>query len=527
MKRITLSLMMLCMTLIIITGCSSSNDKSQSANNDQSNDTQSETTNDSDDERTLTIGLSVDMSSFDIHDHNSTSTEAIHGNMLNYLVKKDPEGNFHPDLAESYENTDDYTWEFTLREGVTFHNGDELTAEDVKFTLERVANDESLQEHSHYKQIKDVEIVDDYNFKIITYEPEPILLNRLSRIGSGILPKNYIEENGWDYYLQHPIGTGPFKFVEWVKDSKIVFEVYENYFEGKVEDWDQLVFRVIPEDSTRVGELLTGGIDLAMSIPNQEWDRINNNDGTSVQSTRSQRVAMLHLNLNDEFITSDPRVREAIDLAIDNTVLTEHVLGGGAIPVRTRVTPGNTGANEDLYDTYLYDPERAKELLKEAGYENGADITFHAGIRYTKDRDLMEMIASMLTEVGFNVELDLLEWSNFVELRSARTYEDLYFIAFGNSQFDASLALDLLRSERAIEEQGYSNDKVDELIDQANINMNPEERTKQFQEVQEIIAEERPFIYLYNEMSHYGVSDRIDFTPRLDEMWYAIDIKKK
>lgn len=478
-------------------------------------------------DRTLTIGLSIDMSSFDIHDHNSTSTEAIHANMFNYLIKKDPEGNFESDLAETYENTSDYVWEFKLKEGVTFHNGDPLTAEDVKFTLERVANDESLIENSHYKQIKEVEVIDDLHFNIITHDLEPILLNRLSRIGSGILPKDYIEEHGWDHFYENPIGSGPFQFIEWSKDSEIVFEAYDDYFEGKSEDWDKLVFRVIPEDTTRVGELLTGGIDLAMNIPSQEWERINNNEGTSVASTRSQRVAMLFLRMEDEYATSDARVREAIDLAIDNKALTEFVLGGGAVPVRTRVTPGNTGAHEGLYDTFLYDPDRAEELLKEAGYENGVDITFHAGIRYTKDRDLMEMIAGMLTDVGFNVNLDLLEWSNFVELRNGVTYEDMYFIAFGNSQFDASLALDQLRTERAMELQGYSNPEVDELMDKANVNMDPEERTEQYKQVQEMIAEERPFIYLYNEMSNYGVSDRIDFTPRLDEMWYAIDIKKK
>src|SRR5699024_10572793 len=143
-----------------------------------------------------------------------------------------------PELVDTYENIDDLTWEFTLHEGVKFHNGDDLTAEDVKFTLERVGNDDTLREHFHYNQIEEVEVIDDYHFKIKTYEPEPILLNRLSRIGSGILPKDYIEEHDWDHFYQNPIGSGPFKFVEWNRDSEIVFEVFEDYYEGKVEDWD-------------------------------------------------------------------------------------------------------------------------------------------------------------------------------------------------------------------------------------------------------------------------------------------------
>src|SRR5690625_1611728 len=516
--------LMLAASVVALAGCSGSD--SSSDEGEQEDATKDESAQG--DENTLTIAIPTDMSSHDIHDHNNTLTEAIHSNMYNYLFKKDDKGNIEPELVESYENVDDLIWEFKLHEGVKFHNGDELTAEDVKYTLERVANDESLVEHSHYRQIKEVEVVDDYNFKIHTYDPEPIMLNRLSRIGSGILSKNYIEENGWDHFLENPIGTGPFKFVEWNRDSEIAFEVFDDYFEGKVEDWDKLVFRVIPEDSTRVAELLTGGVDVALNIPDHEFDRINDNDGTSVQSTTSQRVTMLLLRHDEEYVTSDPRVREAIDLAINNEALTEHVLGGSGVPVRTRVTPGNTGANEDLYDTFLYDPDRAKELLEEAGYGDGLEITIHGpNGRYTKDKDIQEMIAGMLAEVGITVNLDLMEWSNFSELRNAFAYEEGYFIAYGNSQFDASLALDNMRSERAMEMQGYKNKEYDELLEKAEVNMDLEERAEQYQRAQEIIAEDLPYIYLYAEMVNYGVSDSIEFTPRSDEMLYGKDMIKK
>lgn len=137
-----------------------------------------------------------------------------------------------------------------LKEGVKFHNGDTLTSEDVKFTLERVATDDTLKEYPNYKQIKEVQVVDDLTFKIITHKPEPSLLHRLSRLGSGMLPKKYIDEKGWDHFLNNPVGTGPFKFKEWVRDDKIVLTVFEDYYEGKVEEWDEVIFRVIPENST-------------------------------------------------------------------------------------------------------------------------------------------------------------------------------------------------------------------------------------------------------------------------------------
>lgn len=517
MKRFLFPILIIgVLSIFIITGCS--NDKEEVESDPPLNE----------DDDTLVVAIPADMASQDIHNHNSTLTESIHVNMYDYLVQKNADGEIEPHLIEEYENIDDHTWEFVLKEGVTFHNGDELTAEDVKFTLERVAHDESLREHFQYEQIDEVEVVDDYHFKIHTVDPDPILLNRLSRIGSGILPKDYIDENGWDHFLENPIGSGPFEFVDWSRDSEIVYEPYEDYFDGAVEDWNKLVFRVVPEDSTRVAELLTGGVDIALNVPNHEWDRIDDNDGTKMESTTSQRVTMYMLRLQDEYATSDRRVREAIDLAIDNEVLTEKVLGGGGVPVRTRVTPGNMGANEDLYDTFNYDPERSKELLEEAGYADGLEITLHGpNGRYTKDRDVQEMVSGMLAEVGITVNVDLMEWSKFVELRDSFNYEEGFFIAYGNSQFDASLPLDSMRTDYSKEMQGYQNDKYEELLDKAEVNMDLEERAEQYKEAQEIIAEDLPYVYLYAEMVNYGTNDALDFTPRADEMIFAKDITKK
>lgn len=512
MRRTYIYIFLVLLLSLLIIGCGAQDNKSQQESKVDEED------------RTLTIAIENDIVSQDPHDHNSIFTEAVLVNMYNYLFKRNDSGEIEPELVETYENIDETTWEFKLKEGVKFHNGDELTAEDVKFTLERAAKDESLREHFHYNQIESVEIVGDYEFIIHTYEPEPILLNRLSRIGSGILPKNYIEEHGFEHFYKEPIGTGPFKFVEWQKDSHIVYETFDDYFEGKVEDWDRVVFRVIPEISTRVGELLTGGVDIAAKIPHQEWERIEANEGTSIVSTDvSQRVAMLLLRNHDGYPTEDQRVREAIDLAIDNEVLTEHVLGGSAIPVRTRVTPGNTGAHEELYDTYVYDPERAKELLAEAGYADGFEMTIHGT---SEARDIVTMIAEMLKEVNITVNIDLMEQSKFVELRNERAHEDSFFITYGNSLFDASLALENITYELSGDFVGYYNEEFEALVEQASKNMDLSERDEQYKRAQEIVAEDRPYVYLYAEKANYGVNDRIDFTPRSDEMLDAKDIKR-
>jgi peptide/nickel transport system substrate-binding protein len=506
-----------------LAGCSSQ-PSSTAPNQNQSNSSAPSAANG---EKVLTIASGSDVVSFDIHDHNNTSTEAVHVNMFNYLVKKDQNQKIQPDLATSWEIVNETTWRFKLREGVKFHNGDPFTAEDVKFTLERVARDNKLLEYGNYKQIKEVKVIDPHTVEIITHAPEPILLNRLSRLGSGMLPSKYIKEKGWEEFLKHPVGTGPYKFQEWKRDDRLILVKNDDYF-GDKPKWDKLVFRVIPEDATRVAELLTGGVDIAVNIPPSDLERIESNEGTHTKQGPTQRVMMLAVRMTPGTVTANPKVREAIDLAIDEKAIVDNILAGGGTPTRTRVTPGNFGAHPDLYGKSLYDPERAKQLLAEAGYPNGLELTLSAPSgRYLKDKETAELIQAMLAEVGIKANLELLEWSKFNERYKAKKFKELFMIAYANSMFDASLVFDRLSTERAKGETDYSNPEVDKLLAEAEKNMNLQEREKQYQRVQEIIAEERPNIYLYQMNANYGISDRINFEPRLDEMLFADEITLK
>lgn len=514
--------LMMAMVAFMLVGCSGSEETSEAPAEGEG---KAPTNADS---KTLTIALGTDMVTFDIHDHNNTSTEAVHVNMFNYLFKKDASGEIHPELVQEFTQIDDLTVEMKLKEGVTFHNGDPLTSADVKFTLERVATDDKLQEYPNYKQIKEVQIVDELTFKVITHAPEPSLFHRLSRLGSGILPSKYIEENGWDHFLANPVGTGPYQFKEWVRDDRIVFTPYDNYYDGKVEEWDELVFRVIPENSTRVSELLTGGVDIAVNVPPADWDRINSNEGTSVVQENSNRVVMLILRSTEGLPTSDVRVRQAIDFAIDNGAITENVLKGGAVPTLTRVGPGNFGAAEDLFNKFNYDLEKAKQLMAEAGFEDGFEMTLQSPRgRYLQDAEVAEMIAGMLSAINIKVNVEFLEWSNFVEMRAANENKEAYLIGLGNSMFDGAYSVDWYRAARFEGHTDYKNDRIEELLAASAVNMNQEERAAQIQEIQEIAAEEVPHIMLHQEKINLGVSDRINFVPTPDEMLYAPSMTRK
>ena len=499
-----------------------------SACGDEGN-TTSNGSGDSEGDRTLTIAMGTDMVTFDIHNHVNTSTEAIHVNMFNYLFKRDNEtGEILPDLAESYKKIDDTTWEVKLKEGVTFHNGEALDAEDVKFTLERVALDSTLLDHINYNSIKEVEVIDDLTFNIITNEPDPALLNRLSRIASSILPSEYIDEKGMDYFLDNPVGTGPFKFSEWIRDDRVVLEVYDDYFAGKNEEWDEVVFRVIPENSTRVSELLTGGVDIATNMPPSEWKRIEDNDGTHLSQGTSNRTMMIFLRSTEGYPTSDPKVRKALDLAIDNKAITDNLLNGAGTPTITRVAPGNFGFAEDLYDTYNYDVEEAKKLLTEAGYPDGFEMTFHSPKgRYLQDAEVAEMVAGMWSAIGVKANVEFMEWSSFVELRNAGKNKDAFLLALGNSMFDAANALDWYNYERFKGQVDYHNEEVEELLAAAAQNMDLEEREQQYIEAQHLLAEDTAHIVLHQESINNGVSDKLDYTPTMDEIIYVDTIHKK
>lgn len=479
-------------------------------------------------DRDLMIAIGSDIISFDIHNHNNTSTESVHQNIFDYLFKRDKNNEIQPDLVDTYKIVNDTTLEAKLKEDVKFQNGDPLTSKDVKYTLERVAKDESLKEFPNYKQIKEVQVIDDLNFKIITYKAEPSLLHRLSRLGSGILPSKYIADKGFDYFLEHPIGTGPYKLKEWVRDEKIVFEPFENYFKGKVDTWDTVTFRIIPENSTRVSELLTGGVDIATNIPPSDWKRVDDNDETSLKTEISNRTIMLILRATKGYPTSDARVRQAIDYAIDDKSLTENALKGGGTPTLTKVGPGNFGSNDDLYDKYNYDVDKAKQLLKEAGYEKGFEMTLHSPKgRYLQDAEVTEMIAGMLSKVNIKVNIEFMEWSNFVELRTAKKNKDAYLLGLGNSMFDGAYAVDWYRAERNVGETDYNNDKIEKLLEKSVSNMDGDSRSKQLQEIEQIVSEDVPHVHLYQEKIFTGVSDKIDYTPTQDEMLYVPSIKKK
>lgn len=513
----TRGFMFILSVFIVLAGCNGKSEQPNSA-------VQSDKSAQSSGEKVLTIANATDIESFDPQNNNNTQSEAVLVNMFDYLLKNDSSQKKVPGLATSWEKVNDTTWHFKLRQGVKFHNGDPFTAADVKFTFERLAKDAKLKQNSYYKNFKEVNIIDDYTVEIVTNGPDPLMLNKLSRMGADILPSKYIQEKGMEAFLKEPIGTGPYKFNQWQKDNRVDLIKNADYF-GGTPKWDKVTFRVIPEASTRVSELITNGVDIAAGVPTTDIKRIQGVNNMKVEQATIQRVLHLIMRTTPGTVTADPKVREAVDLAVDKKALIDSIAGGAGIPTRTSVTPGNFGADPSLYNQSLYDKEKAKVLLKEAGYANGGPkVTFSASTQY---KEIAETVAAMLTDAGFQVNLDILEATQFYEKLNSKKFNELFLLGVGNSLFDASNNYNRFEFENAKSETDYNNPEVEQLLQAAKKNMNPEEREKQYQKVQQILAVDRPTIYLYQMMGVYGVGPKVDYKPRLDEMYFAEEITPK
>jgi peptide/nickel transport system substrate-binding protein len=483
--------------------------------------------------RELVVAQGIDVKGFDVHSSGSsvTAEESVLVNIFDYLVWRTADGDFEPGLAVSWEPIADDAWRFVLREGVVWHDGQPFTAEDVKFTLERVSRDEGLVEYENYRQIREVEVVNDHEVIIHTNGPDPILVNRLSRLNSGIAPKHYVEAVGWAEFAVNPIGTGPYRFVEWRRDDRIVLEAFDDHWRGRPA-YDRLVFRTIPEDSTRVGELITGGAHVAANVPVQDRDRIEASGVARVELQPSTFVNMIVFNVREGTETANPLVREAIDKAIDRDLLVQGVMGGLGAVTAARLNPGISAAPVDQYfGVNPYDPERARQALAEAGYGPGElKIKLYGSSgRHPLLPELTEIMAAMLEEVGISTEVEVLEFSAYTSrVWNAAAFEHLVVTGLGNSMRDNIFAMRALLCDGSYADRvGWCNDRFDELMYAAETEVDPAKRAEMLHEATHIVAEERPWITLFQQQNLVGVSNAVDWRPRQDELLWMFEAKPR
>jgi peptide/nickel transport system substrate-binding protein len=367
------------------------------------------------------MGVRTDASSIDPHYHVYTPNSAVFHHIFDALVLTDAKGGLRPGLATSWKTVADDVWEFTLRPGVTFHDGGPFTAEDVAFSIARAPNvPNSPSSYSQYtKLIERVEIVDPLTIRIHTKGPSPTLPVDLGQIA--IVSKHAAEGRTTADFNSGlaTIGTGPYRFVEWVAADHLTLAKNPTYW-GGVEPWDRVTRKAIPGDAARVAALLAGDVDIIEGVPAVDRTRIASQANLSLFECDAFRIIYLHMDsardvspgiadVNGAKMERNPlrdaRVRRAISFAINRQALTERLLNGQAHPAGQYVPPGTPGASPNLPPP-PYDLDQAKRLMKEAGWESGFSVVLAgSNDRYPSDAQVTQAVGQMLSRIGIKTEV--------------------------------------------------------------------------------------------------------------------------
>lgn len=475
---------------------------------------------------TLTIAQSNDILSLDPANHGNNSTESALVNIYDYLVRKEfaeGETRFEPNLAKSWQSDDLIHWVFELRDDVLWHDGTPFTADDVKFTVERTQGDTSLRNSSKFATIATVNVLGPHRVEIVTKKRDPILLHSLVGNGALILPRKAFEAAAdAQSFFARPIGTGPYRFAQWHRGDRLILEANPQWWGGTAH-WSQVVIRGIPETATRVAELLTGGVDIAVNIPPDDIARIKDNAETRLASFDIARNFALHLRNEEGAATHDLRLRKAIDLAINRAEITTYILEDYATPTRGLFPPEIPGHNPDLSAENSFDPDQARALIKEAGAE-GVKLTLNSPSgRWSKDREVAEAIVGYLQDVGLDARLEVLEWSVLNARLQSDTLGEIYLWGMG-SYTDGSQLLNLGTLKRF--NPHWSNAEFTALSESQGDAATEEERRAILRKAQVLITEDRARIGVLYPKAIYGISRRVQFSGRFDEMIPAEQVRR-
>lgn len=473
---------------------------------------------------TLVVAQGADTTTLDPQKQGKIIDMSVLINMFDMLLMRDRQGNLVPWLATEWKPIDPYTWRFKLRQGVRFHDGEPFNADVVKFSIERLINPATKSPIVELRYVKEVRVVDPYTVDIVTQEPDPLIPAKLTLFGGVMVPPRYIKEHGDDYFATHPVGTGPFKFVEWVRDDRVVMEANPDYWAGppKVK---RLIFKAIPNDADRVAALLAGEVDVIANLPPDAFDVVRRTPGVKALSVPGLRAHFLSLDSRWGPL-KDVRVRQAIAYAIDADGILRNVVGGHGERLNTLIPPAMFGYDPSV-KPYPYDPQRARQLLLEAGYPNGFDVKIHAtsGI-YMKDRDVAQAVAGQLSQVGIRAQVEILEYGTFLDYLRTDRLAAIYFI--GNLAWTMDGANNLqsyVRSDRRYSRMKDA--RADELVLVEETSMDLAKRQAAFSEIQRILRDGAYFVGLFVGNDLYGVSERVNWTPPRNQVLWMYEASLK
>ena len=461
----------------------------------------------------LTLVRPIDSTALDPQFDTSPPAAWVYGNILETLLVMDGRMRIGFGLARDYEVLSPTRVRLALRPHVRFHDGTPFNAEAVRFTFERA---DRTRPPGRWTTVVTtplgVEVLDDLTVDVVTPEPYGALAHLLTTAFTGIVSPSAVRRLG-DGFARAPVGTGPFRFVEWLANDRIVIDRNPDYW-GPRAHLDRVAFRVLPEEGARMLALQRGAADLVIQPSPAQLPGLRRDGRFVVHETDGLRVVYVAMNTTAPPL-DDPTVRQALNHAVDRRVLLDHVLEGAGAPVRSVISPLVFGFKDmDLDRRYPFDRAQARMLLVRAGWRPGPDgimgkdgrrlaLDWLAGRgRVIKEAELSEAVAAMLREAGVDIALEFREAAAVArEIRADSVSRHLFTWSFGTLTGDADYALYGMFHTRqpgtAVNVTRYSSGRVDRLLEAARRSVDQGVRVRLYGEVQDILAGELPWIPLY------------------------------
>ena len=487
----------------------------------------------------IVIAQGVDPTTLDAMNQFETPSMNVVAQIYDSLVDRDEKLMIVPALAaELPKLVASNAWEFKLRRGVKFHNGEDFSAASVKFSLERLINPTNkLRGATLFAPLDRVEVIDDYTVRVHTRKPWPLFSIAMSfRQASMYPPKAYAGKDP-AYISKNPIGTGPYRLMRWVKDEEIILEANEQYWRGAPRI-KTVVFRPIPDDAVRVASLQNGEIDIAVNIPPHFANIIANHPRLFLSTAPSVRTIQLMFYTHQfdpqhklvgpyQGPTADKRIRQAIASAVDADEIIRAVLDGKGLRIATLLTSMHFGFDPAIKPSKP-DLGQARRLLSAAGYPNGLELALNAPQgRYLKDKEVAEVVAGQLAKAGIRTTVRTHEFvtylNNFIYVHKAGP---VWLIGWGAPSLQPeNVYIPLFRSGSSF--SNYANPEFDQLADEAQTTMDEKRRRTLWQRASRLLVDDAAVVPLYQQVDLYGVSKRLRWASRSDELIRAYDIAPK
>jgi peptide/nickel transport system substrate-binding protein len=475
----------------------------------------------------ITVAYDSDPVTLDPHEQLSGGVLQMSHMLFDPLVRFTKEFDFEARLAEKWQRVDENTFRFTLRKGVTFHSGNKMTADDVVWTFNRLKSSGDFK--AVFAPYEKLVKIDDYTVEIISYEPYPLVLQTAtyifpmdSKFYSGEVDgkdKSIIVKHGNSFASTNVSGTGPFTVTSREQGVKVVFDRFDGYWDtnspGNV---DKLTLVPIKENATRVAALLSGDVDLIHPVAPNDQKRVTDTKNIDLTTVAGTRIITFQMNQNSNEALKDVRVRQAIVHAINNQGIVKKIMKGFATTAGQQGPEGYAGYDASL--TPRYDLKKAKQLMKEAGYEKGFNLSMMApNNRYVNDAQIAQATASMLAKIGIKVDLKTMPkaqyWPEFDKCSA-----DMMMIGWHSDTEDSANFSEFLTMTRDAETgKGayncghYSNPKVDSLVNAANAETDPTKRSAMLKEVEQILYNEAAFVPLHWQNLAWGAKSNLQITP--------------